>query len=408
MRVVVKYLTVQTVLQKQLAYASLSVVRGPADLMRRIRAVRPHAAFLLTVIFLWPCLSNAEQPVAPAATSAPAEPVAGRGDTVKASVFYLTNRKRYAGKPVADTYSGDRGEPHFGRCEVEFTPIPIINQVASRLPFYLQSETNVVSLAEQNDLPVFWKQLDAAAGGTSSGSVVLFVHGYNYGFVRTCRMAAEMQRSLQDKATVVVFNWPSNGLPSDYVSDQADIEWSVPLLASFIGQLGDRIGRSNVQVVAHSLGSRGVIFALQRLAAERVERPAIDHLVLLAPDFDSRTFVDLLPGLASLAGGITLYASGNDTPLKLSHQLSGYPRLGEAGEYLTVIEGVETIDVSSIGRYQITGHEYFNYHPLVTADLAALLGTGARAAERSGLQPNIRDGVRYWEPVGAVRNGGNH
>jgi esterase/lipase superfamily enzyme len=308
---------------------------------------------------------------------------------------------------VADTYSGDRGEAHFGRCEVEFTPIPIINQVASKMPFYLKSETSLVSLAEQADPPLFWEQLGSAVERTSSGSLVLFVHGYNYGFERTCRMAAEMQRSLQDKATVLVFSWPSNGLPTDYVRDQADIEWSVPLLAGLIGQLGDRIGKANVQVVAHSLGSRGVIFALQRLAVERVERPAIGHLVLLAPDFDSQTFVDLLPGLASLTGGITLYASNKDAPLRLSHQLSGYPRLGEAGEYLTLVEGMDTIDVSSIGRYQITGHEYFYFHPLVTADLVALLSTGARAAQRSGLQAKMRDGVRYWAFKDAVRHEGS-
>jgi esterase/lipase superfamily enzyme len=366
--------------------------------MRRIHAACRHAAFLLAVLFLWPGLSIGEQPTSPSAGTT----TNGKAP-VKVSVFYLTNRKRHAGKPVAETYSGDRGEPHVGRCEVEFTPIPIINQVAPKLPFYLQSETNVVSLAEQTGLPVFWEQLGADVERTASGSVVLFVHGYNYGFERTCRMAAEMQRSLQDKATVVVFSWPSNGLPSDYVSDQADIEWSVQLLAEFIGQLGDRIGRSNVQVVAHSLGSRGVIFALQRLAAGRGERPAIGQLVLLAPDFDAQTFVDLLPELVPLAGGITLYASGNDTPLKLSHQLNGYPRLGEGGDHLTVVEGMDTIDVSGVGRYQFTGHEYFNFHPVVTADLEALLGTGTRAAERSGLQPKLRDGLRYWEPVAAGR-----
>jgi esterase/lipase superfamily enzyme len=152
-----------------------------------------------------------------------------------------------------------------------------------------------------------------------------------------------------------------------------------------------------VQLVAHSLGSRGVIFALQRLAAMREKRPVISQLVLLAPDFDSATFVDLLPGLVPLADAITLYASSNDTPLKLSQQLSGYPRLGQAGDYLTVVEGVETINVSSIGRYQITGHEYFHFHPRVTADLVALLGSGARAAERSGLQAKMRDEMRYWE-----------
>jgi len=363
------------------------------------------AACLLTLMLCWSCVASAasNDSVANAPSAEPAERAEA---TARVSVFYLTNRRRHAGKPVADTYSGDRGEPHFGRCEVEFTPIPIINQVASKIPFYLKSENNVVSLAEQAGPAEFWEQLGAAAGRTSTGSVVLFVHGYNYGFERTCRMAAEMQRLLQDQATVVAFSWPSNALPSDYVPDQADIEWSVPLLASFIGQLGDHIGNSNVQVMAHSLGSRGVIFALQRLGAERVERPAIGRLVLLAPDFDARTFVDLLPGLAPLAGGITLYASGNDTPLKLSRQLSGYPRLGEAGEYLTVVEGMETIDVSSIGRYQLTGHEYFYFHPLVTSDLVTLLGSGARAAQRSGLQPKKRNGMRYWEFTAAVRHEG--
>jgi esterase/lipase superfamily enzyme len=264
------------------------------------------------------------------------------------------------------------------------------------MPFYLKSETNLVSLAEKADSTLFWEQFSAALERTSTGSVVLFVHGYNYGFERTCRMAAEMQRSLQGKATVLVFSWPSNGLPTDYVRDQADIEWSVPVLAGLIGQLGDRIGAANVQVVAHSLGSRGVIFSLQRLAFEPLERPAIGQLVLFAPDFDAQTFVELLPGLASLADGITLYASNNDAPLKVSHQLSGYPRLGEAGEYLTLVEGMDTLDVSSIGRYQITGHEYFYFHPRVTADLVALLSTGARAAQRSGLQAETREGIRYW------------
>jgi hypothetical protein len=42
----------------------------------------------------------------------------------------------------------------------------------------------------------------------------------------------------------------------------------------------------------------GSVFALQRLGADVGARPAIGHLVLLAPDFDSQTFVDLLPRLA--------------------------------------------------------------------------------------------------------------
>ena len=312
-------------------------------------------------------------------------------------VFYVTNRRRHEHEPAADTYDGERGQPHFGRCSVTFTPIRFIDRVGSNVPFYVPRETNELSAAETIDAGAFWDRLAAAVERTTSRSVVVFVHGYNYGFERTCRMAAEMQRPLDGKAVVVMFSWPSNGSTADYVSDLADVEWSVPLLARFLARLGDRFGPDGVQVLAHSMGSRGTVAALERLRAERDMRPVLRRLVLLAPDFDSQTFVDRLPELSPLAGSMTLYASSNDTPLKLSRQLSGYPRLGEAGEFLTVVAGMETIDVSPAGIYQVFGHEYFFYHPLVVADLVALLSTGQSAAERSGLQMRTRDGVGYWE-----------
>lgn len=320
---------------------------------------------------------------------------------VKVSVPYVTNRRRAPDQRAAEAYTGERGKPHFGRCEVEFTPIPIVYQLAPRVPFYVPSETNKLQHAEQADEGVFWDRLTASVKQTSSGAVVLFVHGYNYGFERTCRMASEMQRALQGKATVMMFSWPSNGRPTDYMPDQADVEWSVPFLANILAQLGDRIGPGQVQVLAHSLGSRGAVFALERLSAERKERPLIGALVLVAPDFDAETFGERLPRLARLTNGITLYASSNDAALKASHQLHLAPRLGEAGEFLTVAAGMQTIDVSPPGRYQILGHEYFYFHPQVAADLVELLSTGKSAEERTGLRARSRNGLTYWEVVGA-------
>jgi esterase/lipase superfamily enzyme len=120
----------------------------------------------------------------------------------------------------------------------------------------------------------------------------------------------------------------------------------------------------------------------------------------MAPDFDAQTFVERLPALVPLTAGITLYASSNDTPLKASRQLHASPRLGEAGEFLTVAEGMQTVDVSPLGRYQVLGHEYFRFHPKAAADLAALLGEGRRAPERPGLRPVHLNGLVYWELVG--------
>jgi esterase/lipase superfamily enzyme len=346
------------------------------------------AAFLPILLLL---------PASPFAVGKPVGPAQASSDAVHVEVFYATNRKRHPDKPARQTYGGERGEPHYGHCGVEFTPIPFMNELAGQLPFYMPRETNEIRVAEQADPESFWQRLTATVSGTGTGSVVVFVHGYNYGFDRTCRMAAELQRSLAGEVTVLMFSWPSNAGPAEYVRDQADLEWSVSFLADFLSQLGERIGPANIQLLAHSLGSRGALFALQRLGADLAVRPVIGELVLLAPDFDSQMFVDLLPRLAPLAEGVTLYASSKDAPLKVSQQLSGYPRLGEAGEHLTVVEGMDTIDVSGSGRYQILGHEYFYYHPLVKADLVDLLTTGMRASERSGLRARTRNGEGFWE-----------
>ena len=346
---------------------------------------------IVMLLLLSPFSINAAKP---ADGSTPAE---NNQEKVNVSVWFATNRKHDAAESAADAYTGERGKPHFGRCTVEIQPIPLMNRVAPEVSFHVPTETREVTMAGQTDDERFWAGLTAAVEKSDSGTLVLFIHGYNYGFEKTCEMAAEMQRALRGKAVVLMFSWPSNGTPTDYVSDQADLEWSVSFLADLLTQLGDHLGVDNVQILAHSLGSRGVLFALQRLRAERDKRPVIGPLILIAPDFDSQTFADMLPEISPLTGGITLYASENDTPLKASRKLSGYPRLGEAGEFLTVLQGMETIDVSPAGRYQILGHEYFYFNPRVTADLVALLVGGKPAAERSGLRKRKRGGIPYWE-----------
>ncbi|MCP3867290.1 MAG: alpha/beta fold hydrolase [Gammaproteobacteria bacterium] len=351
----------------------------------------------LVVLFLLLLWGNAEVWSTEQGSSPQPPETKSAEESVKVSVWFATNRKREASQEPAEVFSGDRGTPQVGRCEVEFEPIPYLKQLAREVNFYLPGETSNIRVVDQTHGDLFWKGLADAVERTESKSLVVFLHGYNYGFERTCKMSAALQRALGGKATLLMFSWPSNGRPTDYVRDQADVEWSVPYLASLLGQLGERLGRSNVQVLAHSLGSRGIFFALQRMGREQQVGPAIGALTLLAPDFDSQTFVDILPELRPLTGGITLYASDNDAPLKVSRRLSGYPRLGEAGEFLTVAAGMETIDVTPAGRYQFLGHEYFFFHPRVTADLVELLGAGKRAAQRTGLRERVRDGVPYWE-----------
>jgi esterase/lipase superfamily enzyme len=320
-----------------------------------------------------------------------------RADEISVGVFYATNRLYYPQEPPEDRYSGERGRAQYGRCVVAFEPIPVMRDVAPNMPFYVPSESRTLQIIERQPPNIFRQQLAAAVAASATGSVVVFVHGYNYSFERTCLMVTPLQRALSGKSPVVMLSWPADGNPASYIPDQVDVEWSVPFLAGFIAGLSDTFGAAKVHILAHSLGSRGIIYALERLRADRGSTPLIAQLILLAPDFDAQTFTSLLPRLQPLTSRITLYASDSDTPLMVSRQINGYPRLGEAGEYLTVTHGMETIDVSGIGRNQILGHEYFYYQPLVTADLVELLTTGKAAGERAGLSVHNKNDMRYWE-----------
>jgi len=319
--------------------------------------------------------------------------------TTSASIHFATNRNLEKARAGVVRFDDERDEIRWGRCEVKFKPIPWMSEVAPKIPFYVQTETNELRIEIEKDPEIFWTHLMAGVEASSAQSVVLFVHGYSYDFERACHRAAELQRALQGHSEVVLFSWPSNGQATDYMPDVADLEWSVSDLTAVIEGLSRRVGPANLHILSHSLGARGVVQALDRLTADLESLPVFGRWVLLAPDLDSQTFVDVLPRVAPAVESISLYASSNDVPLKFSHQLSRSARLGEAGEYLTVVRGMETVDVSPAGRYRILGHEYFFYHPDVAEDLLMLMSEGKSAAERPGLQPKSKNGLTYWEVV---------
>ena len=312
------------------------------------------------------------------------------------SVRYVTTRARDDSRDPGAFYGGERGAVDQGYCTVRFRPIPGADEFAAELSFHVPTALRSVIATNPSAPNEFWNALDEELAAAPERRIVLFVHGYAYGYGRACRMGAALTQLLGDATTVVMFTWPSDANPVEYVADQVDVEWSVPARASLIAALNERYGLERLSVLAHSLGTRGTLQALHRLRAEAASgEPLVEQLVLLAPDFDQESFVDLHPMLEPLVRDWTLYASSHDAPLALSATLHGHPRLGQAGDALTVLSGVTTIDVSPVGRYQITGHEYHYYHPIVASDLALLLTEGQAVANRPGMRRQA-EGDRVW------------
>lgn len=310
------------------------------------------------------------------------------------SVLYYTLRN-HTGEQSVDTYYGDlRDRPHSGLCEVNIRPTGY-KEITSRLPFYVSDTNKEVMMLKEFPEKKLWQAFEKAATDSDENKVVLFVHGYNIDFIKGCSRAAIFQQTLNQDSRMLLFSWPSDGTLVSYTRDEADIEWSQHYLEAVIEKLTRIYGPERLNIVAHSLGARGVFRAMQ-LISRKDNKKHVNELVFLAPDIDAEVFRLAFPDLKKIARRITLYSSENDQPLRLSNEVHGNPRLGEAGENLVVIKGMDTIDVSISGGREVTGHLYHLYNNVVRTDLGLLLSNGKKTSMRPNMKLLHKDELPYW------------
>ncbi len=308
-----------------------------------------------------------------------------RGEADNIPVTFVTLRNETGSEDPEEYYGGSRGELSAGLARVSVTVIRGLDQLADSVPFYVPDEK--IELTEITLVKVDRLLRSVKKFSTSNnGNVVTYVHGYNIGFAKGCKRAAIFQQALGLQDRLLFFSWPADGNMLKYTWDEADLGWSVPHMADFFENLIKRTGKGNLDIVAHSLGARGAYKALVRMAYRDNKKAVINQLVLIAPDIDAAVFHQYLHLLRKVAKHITIYVSDNDKALKLSHEVHGYPRLGESENGLGYDRGVDIIDISGISMRRPSGHLYHLFNEEVIHDLIVLLHTGKKAKQRDGLR----------------------
>lgn len=330
-----------------------------------------------------------------AGTAASAEERPTTEADTQVSVSFVTLRNKTGNAPSDGYLGGTRDRLRTGTCTVAFSSLWGLDQIAESAPFYIPSEMQTVTAVTELPEQRFWTHVNAFAK-RNKGNIVLYIHGYKIGFDKSCHRAAIFQRYLDLHDQLILFSWPADSTLIKYSWDVSDMMWSVPYLENLIEGLFVRLGKGRVDVVAHSLGARGVVFALSRLACRQAPESMLSELVLVAPDVDTDNFGHMLSKIRPLVNRITVYASENDKALMASEEFNGYPRLGQAGDNLTVFKDVQTVDISASGMRRFSGHIYHLYNPAVVKDLTFLLDTGKPAGQRPGLREMTRKGLPYW------------
>lgn len=307
-------------------------------------------------------------------------------------VFFATNRNQINNNDSSVDYGEKRGGLRFGSCQVDIHYQRDLAALAKMLPFQL--DLKLISLKEsaEETRTTFFKRLET----NPAEKILLFIHGYNYGFKKGCRTAAQLKFELRFNGPVILFSWPSDANILNYTRDEADMTWSVPFVREFLHDLAN-VNQGGISIIAHSMGGRALFDALSTSANIADRKPKFDQIILTAPDIDADTFRHYAQSFLSSAKRTTLYASAYDAALTLSRKVHGYPRLGDAGEDLLVIAHMDTIDVSHLSASEITGHRYYRYDPQVIEDMHELITKGMLPAKRKNLSPKQKQGLIYWE-----------
>jgi esterase/lipase superfamily enzyme len=251
----------------------------------------------------------------------------------------------------------------------------------------------------ERDRDEFVNDLRAYVDDCSSKQALVFVHGFNVKFRDAMFRTAQIAADLSFLGVAIAFSWPSRGVmsPLGYTRDEEQVRWTLPDLREFLELIAEQSGATTIHLVAHSMGNRALTEALTRLAAAaRKTTPSFNEVILTAPDIDADTFTrDVSPAILPTARRVTLYASSNDRALKFSKSVHGYPRAGESGDHIVVVDGVDTIDVSSIDT-SFVGHFYYGDNRSVLSDIFNLL-KGEPPANRFGLKERKKGSRSYWE-----------
>jgi len=329
----------------------------------------------------------------------------GDGAKKKASfttmrVFFGTDRKPTGYRNPDRFFAVERGELSLGSVKVSIPHDHRMGKLEAppkwKLLFRKNPTKYILLLSlEFLDQGEFIESFRENLRQLSSKKALVFVHGYNVSFVDACRRTAQIAYDLNFRGTPIAYSWPSEGKPKRYLVDETNVHWSVPHFRKFLSLVLSETGAEAVHVIAHSMGNRALVEALRTFDLSKLPMGSarLTQVIFAAPDIDAATFQEVAEEFRQKAARFTLYASSRDKALIASKAVHKYPRAGDSGKYLVLLEGLDTIDATKVNT-GFMRHSYIGDNDSILADVYDLLrGT---PPPRFRLRRRERGGREYW------------
>lgn len=199
------------------------------------------------------------------------------------------------------------------------------------------------------------------------GTVVVFVHGYNYSYQEALFRMAQIAADAKAPTIPILYSWPSAAAVTGYVADRDAVLYSRSELDALVQSLSTSRKVKRIVLFGHSMGGFLVMEAVRQFKLQGRD-DVINKLavVLAAPDIDADVFRSQLLDIGQLNTPITLFVSKVDRALTASSLLGGErPRVGRLDVDDPFIKEValkarlRVIDITAIQGSDGLGHDRY-------------------------------------------------
>jgi esterase/lipase superfamily enzyme len=325
---------------------------------------------------------------------------AGETTAYVQTVYYATDRKVTGATEPELAFDGNRsagGAMSYGKAEVN---IPVSHKRGQIETPWLGLESlrdagkhiYILKLTGFDEAGLM-DELRQTGGGETD--LLVYVHGFNVPFSDAIVRAAQVAFDFGFQGAPIVYSWPSDGGITSYNTDGEDIAWSTKHIETLLTRLKQEFPDRKLHLVAHSMGSRGLLGALRLMAYRDASKALFQSVIVCAPDFDSELFRDQIAvEIKPLAKQWVVYTSDKDLALTASEQINSAPRLGKP---VTYAEGYEIIDATGV---EVTPwslpetHSYYATKQRVLDDMVSVIK--GLLPEQRGLKAVAAEAGTVW------------
>lgn len=258
------------------------------------------------------------------------------------------------------------------------------------------SDLRLKGLMTLNEDLFFSVLKDICLAGGPFQRPTIFVHGFNTSFEGAVLRAAQFGHDLGLVQGIGLFSWPSKGTEIGYPSDEGSAERNKYALSEFLEKFIAAFPDHGISVVAHSMGCRCLLGAIEVLASTKKEAAqSIHQIIFAAADVDAAIMPHQGKHAISNADRTTSYVGDRDQALMLSRLYHDFDRVGLVPPAFTM-PGMDTVLVND-SELGWLAHGYIGSSRAVLADVHALLTKNEPPEVRFSMRRHSIAGAELWK-----------